>query len=124
MNYNYGVEETGNGYIFFIIVLLITIGGICNREAILQQNINNKYALNLNFISFSLWGLRLISRTAERVTLYYMPYSYLLLEEVVMSQKNRTKQLYLFIVTLLAISLFFYRLSKDSSISPYIFFFE
>lgn len=119
-----GLKKPEMDIFFFIIVLLITIGGICNREAILQQNINNKYALNLNFISFSLWGLRLISRTAERVTLYYMPYSYLLLEEVVMSQKNRTKQLYLFIVTLLAISLFFYRLSKDSSISPYIFFFE
>lgn len=124
MDYNYGIEETGNGYIFFIIVLLITICGIFNRTAIIQQNPTNKYVLNLNFISFSLWGLRLISRTAERVTLYYMPYSYLLLEEMIMSQKKSIKQFSLFIVILLAISLFFYRLSKDSSISPYTFYFE
>lgn len=121
MNYNYGIEETGNGYIFFCIVLLISIFGLINKNDILKQNFDNQYIINVNFISLLLWGIRLISRTAERVSFYYMPYTYLLLEEYLTSQKK----VFIYpIIMVLAICLFFYRVARDPSIFPYIFSFN
>lgn len=128
---NYGVEETNNGGIFFMIVFFITLLGFWNRKSIIADKNNNQRRIkssniifiNLNFISLLLWTIRLISRTAERVTFYYMPSTYLLLEEYVSSIKTKQNRLFAYIiVTVLAVTLFIYRISRDSSLVPYKFF--
>lgn len=132
LDFNYGIEATNNGQIFFIIVLLITVFSFLNRDSIVQQSNKpididnaNIIFINLNFISLLLWTIRLISRTAERVTFYYMPSTYLLLEETIMTIKSKQKRTWLYsIISLLAIVLFFFRLSKDTTITPYSFFFN
>ncbi len=130
LDFNYGVEATNNGQIFFIIVLLITVFSFLNRDSIVQQSNKpmdnaNIIFINLNFISLLLWTIRLISRTAERVTFYYMPSTYLLLEETIMTINSKQKRTWLYsIISLLAIVLFFFRLSKDTTITAYSFFFN
>jgi hypothetical protein len=128
---NYGIEETNNGGIFFTIVLVITVLAFWSRKRIIAFKYNNKIHIknlniifiNLNFISLLLWIIRLISRTAERVTFYYMPSTYLLLEEYVSSIKTKQNRLFAYIiVTVLAVTLFIYRISRDSSLVPYEFF--
>ena len=129
---NYGIEETNNGEIFFIIVLIITVLGFWKRDRILAiRNNNNKLYvnssniifINLNFISLLIWAIRLISRTAERVAFYYMPSTYLLLEEYVCSIKTKQNRLFAYIlITVLAVTLFFYRIYRDISLVPYEFF--
>lgn len=117
MEYEYGIEQTDSGYVFFVIVAAITVAGILKRSDILKQNPDNKNLLNLNFISFALWGVRLISRTAERVTLYYMPYTYVLLEEYVTSLNNKVYRILIYwVIALICIFLFLYRVSRDETL--------
>ncbi|QBO59676.1 EpsG family protein [Chryseobacterium salivictor] len=128
---NYGVEETNNGGVFFSIVLLITVLGFRNRKRIVAVHSNsnkgikssNIIFINLNFISLLLWAIRLVSRTAERLTFYYMPSTYLLLEEYVSSIKTKKNRLNAYIIiTVMAVTLFIYRIKSDSSLVPYSFF--
>lgn len=123
MEYNYGVEETGNGYIFFAIVLLITILCLKSRKILLRINPSNVILLNVNFISLALWVVRLISRTAERVSLYFMPYTYVALEEYISSSPIRDYKLYRFAAILLASVLFIYRMNGQEDLCKYQFCF-
>lgn len=123
MEYNYGVEETGNGYIFFAIVLLITALCLQNRKVLLRINPSNVILLNVNFISLALWVVRLISRTAERVSLYFMPYTYVALEEYISSRPKRDYKLYRFAFILLASVLFIYRMLGQADLCNYEFCF-
>lgn len=128
LDYNYGIESESNGGIFFTIVLIITFFGYRFRNRILEignnsyQGNSNLFLINLSFISLLLWTIRLISRTAERVTFYYMPYSYLLLEETIISIKSkRERRLVYILVVVLVVFLFMYRLSRDETMVPYNF---
>lgn len=120
MNYNYGIEEADNGFFFFSVVLMITLISLMNKSKILALNSDNKYIINISLVSLMVWAIRLISRTAERASFYYMPYTYVLLEEFVTCKKR--KWVYLFVV-LFSIALFLYRVSNNPSIYPYVFSF-
>lgn len=66
-----------------------------------------------------IWTIRLISRTAERASFYFMPYTYVTLEEYVTSKNN--KLIYWFVV-LFSVALFLFRVLNNSSIYPILFF--
>lgn len=121
MDYNYGIEKTGNGYIFFFIVCIITYICLKNKDLILRQNRNNVILLNINFISLALWVVRLISRTAERVSLYFMPYTYVALEEYLSSSYHEDRKKLITITILLTSILFFYRISGQPELSNFEF---
>lgn len=122
LDYNYSVENVGNGYIFFSIVLIITVLAFKFHKSLIQQNKNNRFIINMSFCSFMLWGVRLISRTAERITLYYMPYTYVLLEEIIMSRSVSIRRQYYFITVVCCIILYLYRLYNNSTINSYQFY--
>lgn len=124
MNYNYGIEATGNGYTFFLIVLLITILAVKNNEVLQQQKPSNKVMINVNFVSLALWVVRLISRTAERVSLYFMPYTYIALEEYLSSQPDNKRKQYTILAIVLASFLCLKRLSGAEEFNNFKFFFE
>lgn len=121
--YNYGIEQTENGIVFFIIVLLITVLGVSKRFDLLKAKTSNRLVLNANYISLALWALRLVSRTAERVTLYYMPYTYVVLEQYLSTRKNNK---ILFIILAMAVSTFLFirRISRDSDFNEFSFYFN
>jgi hypothetical protein len=118
----YGIESANSGRIFFLIVMVITILSLIYRKNLLQANPNNIIFINLNFISAILWGMRLISRTAERPSFYYLFATIILLEQILVSLKNnQEKQLLIYVAVILSCILFIYRLS-GSMIYPYSFY--
>jgi len=121
-NYKYGVEETSSGFIFVFIMFIITFFSLFLKNNYLSSNKDNRMYTNINWISFMLWALRLVSRTTERVTFYYMPATYILLEKMIISIKTREIRIATYIlVSILASVLFIYRISADSNLVPYRF---
>ena len=121
----YGIEQTDSGMTFFIIMLIITIVSLLLKKELLELNPNNLLFINLNFITAAFWGLRLISRTAERPAMFYMFASVILLEQILVAVKDRqVKQLMTIAAMSLSCALFIYRLFGNESIYPYSFFFE
>lgn len=124
MDYDYGVEQTGNGFVFFSMVLLITIISLIFRKKLMTTKSSNSIFINLNLISLATWVLRLVSRTAERVSLYFMPYTYVLLEQIISSQPKRHRRTYMMIVLVVAAVLFIYRMSYQIDLNNYIFYWQ
>lgn len=124
MNYQYGIERTNNGNIFLIVVLLISIIAFKRKSIILKKNSDSIYLFNSNYVSVLLWIIRMVSRTVERVSLYFMPFTYVLLEQYLSTQPKRTKKQYYFIAILLATILFLYRMSYQEDINNFIFFWQ
>ena len=123
LKYNYGIEETGNGYFFFAFVLFVTVMVVRARNKILLLNSENESIININFLSLATWTIRLISRTAERVSLYYLPFTAVALEEFISSKKtNKTMWKLLFV--LLAAFLFLRRTGIQEDLNNYQFFFN
>lgn len=120
--YEYGIESTGNGVIFFLIVLLITLIGFIKHQRLTELDERNVAFLNINYLSLLLWSLRLVTRTAERISLYFMPSTYLILEEYLVTINNRSsKRIIYFTVCCLCLILFLYRLTNNSTLTPYEF---
>ena len=124
LDYNYGIEETGNGFIFFAIVLLITILSLNSRRELLLARPLNKIIININIISLAIWTLRLMSRTAERVSLYFMPYSYIALEQYLSTRKKGNKYVFILVAFVLCSFLCLRRLSRDDDFNTFHFFFS
>lgn len=118
----YGIEETGNGYVMIGLMFIITVLSFLRLKTLIAYNENNKYLIQLNVIHMGLWMLRLFSRTAERPTMFYTFFTILLVEQLIMSIKNKeTRAIVNVGVTGFATLYFFYRL-PGMGITPYNFF--
>ena len=124
MDYKYGIEKTGNGYIFFAIVLFITIFSLSRRRQLMATRDTNSSMLSVNFVSLALWSVRLISRTVERVSLYFMPYTYIVLEEYIATSPKNVRKQYMILVIILSSILFIKRISEQEDLCNFTFFFE
>lgn len=119
----YGIESTGNGQIFFLLVLLITFYVVRSRRDLLKAAPSNRIFININFVSLALWTLRLVSRTAERASLYFMPYTYIVLEEFLITRKKDKRSLYIWSAIAFASYLFLKR-TQDQGLDNFEFFFQ
>ena len=118
----YGIEETGNGYVMIGLMFIITALSFLRLRTLVEYNENNKYLIQLNVIHMGLWMLRLFSRTAERPSMFYTFFTILLVEQLIMSIKNKeTRAVVNVCVTAFATLYFFYRL-PGMGITPYDFF--
>ena len=115
----YGIESTGNGQIFFAVVLCITLAAEIYKPKILENNPHAGLLLHLNYVNLFLWGARLITRVAERPSFFFMPFTILLMTEVVgaASVDRRSRVLIYMTVSGLLAALYLYRMS----IIPYQF---
>ena len=72
LGYEYTIEETGNGFIFLaVLIVLFIFALISNNKEEKDENIS-KVVINLAIICLIFWVLRLISRTAERISYYFI----------------------------------------------------
>ena len=118
----YGIEETGNGYIMIGLMFIITVLSFLRLRTLIAYNENNKYLIQLHVVHMGLWMLRLFSRTAARPTMFYTFFTILLIEQLIMSIKNKeTRAIVNVLVTAFATLYFFYRL-PGMGIIPYRFF--
>lgn len=124
LGYDYGVEATGNGFEFMIFVLIITLICYSKREELKALRNTNVFLINANYVSLLMWVLRLLSRTAERVSLFYMPYTYVSLEEYLVSRPKSVRKYYMIISVLIAFYLFYHRMSPSDYLNNYTFFWQ
>ncbi|WP_455683534.1 EpsG family protein [Thomasclavelia sp.] len=114
----YGIEETGNGNVFFFIMFGIFIFTEVNFKSLLSHYKKNGGILdnflcwyNINYICFILWCMRLITRTAERPSLYYIPATIILISNFISVFDIESKKVFTFMISILLIILFLYRMS-------------
>ena len=124
MNYNYGIESTNTGFIFMFIVLLITVACYKHRQELQGHNISSRFLINANYISLLLWVIRLVSRTAERLSLFVMPYTYISLEQYLTTRPSNKKSIYTIVAVLVAGYLFVHRMSPSEYLNNYLFFWQ
>lgn len=70
--YNYGIEETGNGGIFLSIVAFLTLLSMAYYKYKGKNVSFIRFLFNVNILTLFLWILRLQTRVAERPSYYFL----------------------------------------------------
>lgn len=71
LDYNYEVEETDNGFIFFAILLIIIGFGLITKSKWMKE-LKERVVMNNGVMCAVIWVFRLIGRTAERPSMYWL----------------------------------------------------
>lgn len=106
------IEQTDSGLPFFLVMAMISYLGYMTKDKIAPLDKTYLPMLNVNFITLSVWGARLVSRTAERVSYYFLPYTCVVLEKSLCSKGTANRELYIGITIVLSIALFIHRLNN------------
>jgi hypothetical protein len=124
LGYQGVMENIDNGRVFFVIILLITILSTAFYPKILKIYPKYNYFFHLNYICMTLWTMRLFSRYVERVSMYFLFFTLIVVEDFILSlEDKKTRDLIYFILYILLIALFIYRLRfSTTKIIPYSFF--
>ncbi len=72
LGYNYEIEETGNGGIFLLLVLILFAFSLFMTYNKPPKVEGQSLIIQLSLLTVTFWLLRLISRTAERISYYYI----------------------------------------------------
>ncbi len=72
LGYGYEIEETGNGQIFAILVSLVVIFSMYTLFNEREKKVGQDVIVQMSLLTVIFWILRLISRTAERISFYFM----------------------------------------------------
>jgi hypothetical protein len=106
LDYDYGVEETGNGGIFFVILLVINAFALMSKVTWVKGN-KELVILNSSIICNILWVFRLISRTAERPTMFWLNAVPVELSESIESVYDRETKTYIQVAAIIFAFVFF-----------------
>lgn len=106
LDYDYGVEETGNGGIFFVILLIINALALMSKTSWVRGK-KELVILNSSIICNIIWVFRLIGRTAERPSMYWLNVVPVALSESIESVYDRETRLYIQILAILFTLAFF-----------------
>ena len=123
---NYGIESTGNGGIFLVVLIVIGILCLIYKNKLILKNSQNIIFINLHFAVLAIWIFRLFTRTVERPAYYYLYATIIILDKILSLQfdsyTEESTQKIVLITSLILFGLFFvYRLSRDLNLIPYIF---
>ncbi|MBR5500050.1 MAG: EpsG family protein [Clostridia bacterium] len=121
---NYGIEETGNGYISVAIMAIITIFSFMKMQSLLALNPNNRYLINLNAIHTAMWVLRLFSRTAERPSMFYTVFTILLVEQMILTIEDYRERFLANAAVMCFFGLYFIYRINGAGIVPFVFFWQ
>ncbi len=119
LEYDYGVEELSNGYLFFAIVLAVMILAWLYHKAWIKEN-RNTVAMNMGVVALGMWTIRLFSRTIERPAIYWLNSLPVILANVLDNQANRKLYSYFYYGAILVALVLFARRSIGL---PYAFIF-
>lgn len=125
LDYDYGIESTGNGQIFLFILGIISVLAIIYRKKLLEVNPGNIMFINLHFAMLALWFFRMFTRTVERPSYYYLFASIILLDKIFSLKLEKDSELLtkkvLVLLSLFFFGIFFiYRTLRDRNLLPYI----
>lgn len=128
LDYSYDLERTDSGYIFLIVMLVMTVFSlyVLYNDGLLKEiNINEelcdlKYLININYVTLFFWIMRLQTRVAERPSYYFMFFSCMLFAKTISISRDKNKHVYIFLICLFTMLLFVYRLMTNfSALIPY-----
>lgn len=119
LEYEYEIEETGNGQIFLIALTLFTAYSLLNYDAIAQNSAHTLPLMHMSLLTVLLWVLRLVSRAMERPSYYFILGLYALATCAFAHGKWRESRLINFFILFFAFALFAYR---NLGVSDYKFF--
>ena len=103
LDYNYEVEELSNGGIFFAILIIILVLALITKSN-WMKDIKERVVMNTGILAIVIWVFRLISRTAERPSMYFLNAIPVVLSESIDSMENKQDKM---LVELGAIALTF-----------------
>jgi hypothetical protein len=125
LDYDYGVEETGNGFIFFALIAVVTAFSFFMILFYKKKTPESTGFLNIGVITLVMWMLRLATRVAERPSFYFMFFSAAMLCYALDAPpKSRDRIIYKVAVYSAFMLLFVYRfLTNFATMVPYVPFF-
>lgn len=119
---NYGIEAVQNGYIMVGIVAITTIMSFMYYGTLIYKNPENSILIQLNALSMAMWVLRLYSRTAERIALYFLPFTILLMVELFDLPENSRYRKLLNLGSVMFFTVYFIYRLNGLGLLPYQFF--
>jgi len=107
----YGIEETGNGYIFLaVITVIVVIVEIFWKK--LRDYPTASEMRQVNYISWIIWVWRLVTRVTERAAFFYLPSTMITLKTIPEAfDAERDKRFATMIIAAFLAILFIYRTS-------------
>ena len=109
LGYEYDVEETGNGGIFMMLILVLFAFSFFMMYDKPKEVDGQSLIVQLSLMTVIFWLLRLISRTAERVSFYYITGLYIYFSQAVNYDKDKLSSLLKWMLVLACLVLFVYR---------------
>ena len=124
LEYEYKIEETSSGFIFLLVMLLLSAFSIFMIVNEYSYDEYSKQLINVNFITLLFWILRLQTRVAERPAYYFMFMSCALFAHALSLIKDNSQRLFFKLgVIVFSLLLFVYRLNTNFiSLIPYSFY--
>lgn len=125
LEYDYEIEATGNGTVYFVIILVITVFSLTTLLYNKKLTPESRGMLNVGFVALVFWLLRLATRVAERPSYYFMFFSMAMLAYGVDALKDgKEKTVIKAAVCAACLALFVYRFSNSfAALVPYQSFF-
>ena len=109
LDYNYGVEEIDNGGIFFVILLIILILALATKKH-WMNGLKERVVMNTGIMCVVIWVFRLIGRTAERPSMYFLNAIPVIFCESLDSVENKENRVFIELgAIVLTFALFAYR---------------
>lgn len=126
LDYEYGVEETNSGFIFFAVIAIVTAFSFFTVLYYKKKTPESVGLLNIGVITLVLWLLRLATRVAERPSYYFMFFSAAMLcYALEVPPKSRDRIIYKILIYSAFMILFVYRLITNFfTMIPYVSFFQ
>lgn len=125
LDYDYGIESTGNGVMSFVIIALITAVSFFMILAFKKQTKESVGLLNVGVITLIMWILRLVTRVAERPSFYFMFFSAAMLCYALDAPNEiKEKRMVKFVAYCAFMLLFIYKfMTSFATLVPYTTFF-
>jgi hypothetical protein len=129
LGYDYSIEQTGNGGIFLLILLIIGFLGIIYRKELFERYDDSLLFLNMHMAVILIWLLRMFTRTVERPAMYYLYASIILMDRILSlksenEEKENTRKVIVFLSVVFFGFLFIYRTLRDGNLVPYVWIFD
>lgn len=113
------------GYISFAIFALITLFVFFYRESIISMYPYADIMININYLNFILWTMRLVTRNTERVSFYFTIAPILLVpvlcKAIEKKHGSAAGTMFKAVIVFSMMVLFWIKATKDPSLYPYMF---
>lgn len=124
LDYDYDVEYTANGEVFFLALAALTIASIIITFSYRSLTFGGRGCINIAIIALFFWVLRLFTRIAERPSYYFLFFSCAMVAFALDGiPKLKERFIAKTVVVSLCMLLYVYRLMTSlSNLVPYIFY--